>query len=56
MLALAKSRGPDKPPLTVTVDAGEGATFPYAWYFRHLNVGYIDLEQPTAPPPTTTSC
>jgi uncharacterized protein (TIGR03663 family) len=53
VLALAKSRGPNKPPLTVTVDAGEGATFPYAWYFRHLGVGYIDLEQATSPPPTT---
>jgi hypothetical protein len=37
----------------VTVDAGEGATFPYAWYFRHLSAGYIDLEQPNAAPPTT---
>ena len=35
VLALAASRGPGKPPLTVTVDAAEGATFPYAWYFRH---------------------
>ena len=30
------SRGPGTPPLTVTVDSAEGATFPYAWYFRHL--------------------
>ena len=30
------SRGPGAPPLTVTVDSAEGATFPYAWYFRHL--------------------
>ncbi len=34
VLALARSRAPGAPPLTVTVDAGEGATFPYAWYFR----------------------
>jgi uncharacterized protein (TIGR03663 family) len=53
VLALAKSRDPGQPPLTVTVDAGEGATFPYAWYFRHLSAGYIDLEQANAPPPTT---
>ena len=37
VLALADSRGPGKPPLTVTVDAAQGATFPYAWYFRHLD-------------------
>ena len=43
--ALADSRGPGKPPLTVTIDSAEGATFPYAWYFRHLAAGYIDLAQ-----------
>jgi uncharacterized protein (TIGR03663 family) len=53
VLALAASRGPNQPPLSVTVDAGEGATFPYAWYFRHLQAGYIDLEQANAPAPTT---
>ena len=31
----------------------EGATFPYAWYFRHLPTGYIDLQQENAAPPTT---
>ena len=34
--ALADSRGPGAPPLTVTIDSSQGATFPYAWYFRHL--------------------
>ena len=48
VLALAESRGPGKPPLTVTVDAAEGATFPYAWYFRHLSSGYIDYQQANA--------
>jgi hypothetical protein len=52
VLALAASRGPGKPPLTVTVDAADGATFPYAWYFRHLSVGYIDLSQAGATPTT----
>jgi hypothetical protein len=37
----------------VTVDSAEGATFPYAWYFRHLQTGYIDLQQGNAEPPTT---
>jgi predicted membrane-bound mannosyltransferase len=30
-------------PLTITVDASEGATFPWAWYFRDLSVGYVEL-------------
>jgi uncharacterized protein (TIGR03663 family) len=53
VLALADSRGPNAPPLTVTIDSAQGATFPYAWYFRHLGVGYIDLSQQNAPPPTS---
>ena len=38
------------PKLSVTVDSAEGATFPYAWYFRDLDVGYLDLTtgQPAA--------
>jgi uncharacterized protein (TIGR03663 family) len=51
--ALADSRGPGKPPLTITIDSSQGATFPYAWYFRHLSVGYIDLSLQNAPPPTS---
>jgi uncharacterized protein (TIGR03663 family) len=51
VLALAASRGPNAPPLPVTVDSAEGATFPYAWYFRHLAPGYIDLQQQSATPP-----
>lgn len=30
-------------PLPVTVDAADGAAFPYAWYFRHLDAAYPDL-------------
>jgi uncharacterized protein (TIGR03663 family) len=30
-------------PVSITVDAAEGATFPWAWYFRDLPVGYLDL-------------
>jgi hypothetical protein len=52
VLALAASRGPNAQPLPVTVDAAEGATFPYAWYFRHLGPLYTDLQQATAAPPT----
>jgi uncharacterized protein (TIGR03663 family) len=39
-----------KPKLSVTVDSSDGATFPYAWYFRHLNVGYLDLSTAPSPP------
>jgi uncharacterized protein (TIGR03663 family) len=53
VLALADSRGPGAPPLSVTVDSAEGATFPYAWYFRHLQTGYIDLRAESAAPPTS---
>jgi uncharacterized protein (TIGR03663 family) len=53
VLGLAAGRGPGRPPLSVTIDAAEGATFPYAWYFRHLATGYIDLQQANAAPPTT---
>jgi predicted membrane-bound mannosyltransferase len=30
--------------LTVNIDSSEGATFPWAWYFRDLGVGYIDMK------------
>jgi uncharacterized protein (TIGR03663 family) len=40
-----------KTPLRVTVDAADGATFPYAWYFRHLPlVQYPDLSAGNLPP------
>jgi hypothetical protein len=44
--AMARKR----PKLAVTVDSSEGATFPWAWYFRDLEVGYLDLSTAGAPP------
>jgi uncharacterized protein (TIGR03663 family) len=38
-------------PFTITVDSAEGATFPWAWYFRHLSAGYVDLGGSNAAPP-----
>ncbi len=38
------------PKLTITVDSADGATFPYAWYFRDLNVGYLDMTTVDTPP------
>ena len=40
------------PNLTVTVDGSEHSTFPWAWYFRDLNVHYADLDQPGFVPGT----
>jgi uncharacterized protein (TIGR03663 family) len=37
-------------PFSVTIDAAEGATFPWAWYIRDLSTGYIDLIAQGAPP------
>ncbi len=36
--------------LSITIDASEGATFPWAWYFRDLPAGYVDLSTATAAP------
>ncbi|MGI8621895.1 MAG: flippase activity-associated protein Agl23 [Solirubrobacteraceae bacterium] len=39
-------------PLTINIDSGQSATFPYAWYFRHQTVGYIDMTTPGYVPTT----
>jgi uncharacterized protein (TIGR03663 family) len=39
-----------RPSDQITVDVNEGATFPWAWYFRHAKVGYIDMRLPTYQP------
>ena len=44
---VARAEGSD---LTVTVDSAEGATFPWAWYFRDLGAGYVDLGAGGEPP------
>ena len=33
----------EREPTSITVDASEGATFPWAWYFRDLGAGYEEL-------------
>ena len=44
----------ERRPTTITVDSSEGATFPWAWYFRDLPVGYLELGAgSTAPAPDT---
>ena len=55
VVALAeRRRAAGGPPLTVTIDTSQGATFPWAWYFRDLeSVGYVDLSDPDAGPPAS---
>jgi uncharacterized protein (TIGR03663 family) len=36
----------------VLIDSAEGATFPWAWYFRDLDAGYLDLTDGEIPPET----
>jgi hypothetical protein len=36
----------------VTIDSAEGATFPWAWYFRRLDAGYLDMTTVDEPPQT----
>ena len=50
IVALDKRRGGK---LKVLVDSAEGATFPWAWYFRDLDVGYLDLSTAGEVPPET---
>ncbi len=45
-----RAKAEKDPGLTITVDAADGATFPYAWYFRDLNVGYLDMSTVDQPP------
>jgi uncharacterized protein (TIGR03663 family) len=36
----------------ILIDTAEGATFPWAWYFRDLGAGYVDLTQGELPSDT----
>ena len=36
----------------IIIDTAQGATFPWAWYFRDLGAGYLDLS--AAPLPSDT--
>ncbi len=48
--ARAEREGRD---VSILVDAAEGATYPWAWYFRHLPVGYLDLSTSSELPANT---
>jgi uncharacterized protein (TIGR03663 family) len=36
--------------VTITVDTADGATYPWAWYFRDLPIGYVDMTLPDYQP------
>jgi uncharacterized protein (TIGR03663 family) len=38
--------------VNILVDSAEGATFPWAWYFRDLPVGYLDMTNAELPSDT----
>jgi uncharacterized protein (TIGR03663 family) len=38
--------------LHILVDSAQGATFPWAWYFRDLGAGYLDLTKSAMPSDT----
>jgi uncharacterized protein (TIGR03663 family) len=39
---VAEAERSDRPPV-ITIDSSDGATFPWAWYFRDLGVQYVEL-------------
>ena len=47
--ARARREGRD---VSILIDSAEGATFPWAWYFRDRAVGYLDLTDAGIPPDT----
>ena len=47
-----KLKADGQPELGITIDSSQGATFPYAWYFRDDQVGYIDMTQANYTPTT----
>jgi uncharacterized protein (TIGR03663 family) len=51
VVAKAKAAEAAGQKFTITIDTAEGATFPWAWYFRHLAPGYLDVGGSTAVPP-----
>jgi uncharacterized protein (TIGR03663 family) len=54
--AQAQAAERDGRPFPIVIDTADGATFPWAWYFRHLQGSYVDLSSPgTAITPQTAA-
>jgi uncharacterized protein (TIGR03663 family) len=49
VLALDEQARREGRDLRVLVDSAQGATFPWAWYFRDLDAGYLDLTNADLP-------
>jgi uncharacterized protein (TIGR03663 family) len=47
--AVAERAGREGRDASILVDSAQGATFPWAWYFRDLDAGYLDLTNGTLP-------
>jgi uncharacterized protein (TIGR03663 family) len=52
VLALDEQARREGRDLRVLVDSAQGATFPWAWYFRDLDAGYLDLTDADLPSDT----
>jgi len=50
--AVAARAGREGRDVEILIDAAEGATFPWAWYFRDLPAGYLDLTNAELPSDT----
>jgi uncharacterized protein (TIGR03663 family) len=50
--AVAARAGREGRDAHVLVDSAQGATFPWAWYFRDLDAGYLDLTKASLPSET----
>jgi uncharacterized protein (TIGR03663 family) len=55
VVAQADAAKRDGRPFPIAIDSADGATFPWAWYFRHLDVGYLDYSQGNATVPPNTA-
>jgi uncharacterized protein (TIGR03663 family) len=49
VLAVAERARREGRDVSVIVDSAQGATFPWAWYFRDLDAGYLDLTRSELP-------
>jgi uncharacterized protein (TIGR03663 family) len=55
VVAQAERAKRDGRPFPIAIDSADGATFPWAWYFRHLQGSYIDLSSAGAQVPPGTA-
>jgi uncharacterized protein (TIGR03663 family) len=49
VLAIAERARREGRDANILIDSAQGATFPWAWYFRDLDAGYVDLSSGSLP-------